>query len=79
MALQFDPVVRSFSAGEINKQLSYEFPFGTNLTPCLPEPNTPSNRQPFLNDRSLFIQDNSNDQVVGKFICLRMYIYILGR
>ena len=48
MALQFDPVVSSFSAGEINKQLPYEFPFGTNLTPCLPEPNTPSNWQPFL-------------------------------
>ena len=52
MALQFDPVVSSFSAGEISQQLSYEFPFGTNLTPCLPEPNTPSNWQPFLYDWS---------------------------
>ena len=52
MALQFDPVVSSFSAGEISQQLSYEFPFGTNLTPYLPEPNTPSNWQPFLYDWS---------------------------
>lgn len=79
MALQCDPVVlSSLSAGEISQQLPYEFPFGTNLTPCPPEPNTSSNWQRFLNNQSLLnIQDNSNDWAVGKFICLRMHIYLL--
>ena len=39
-----------------------------SLTPCLPEPNAPSNQQPFLNDWSLFIQHNLNDRAVGDFI-----------
>ena len=55
MALQFDPVVSSFSAGEISQQLPYEFPFGTNLTRAkyTQQPATISQRPEFIYSRQL--------------------------
>ena len=56
----------------------YKKTFDVYSLPCLPEPNTPSNRQPFLQNWSLCFQDNLNDRAVGNFIWLRMYLYIVG-
>ena len=57
--------------------MKFEFS-NESLTPCLPEPNTPSNWQPFFNNWSLFIQHNLNDRAVGDIICLRSYIFVPG-
>ena len=57
----------------------YKETFDVYSLPCLPESNTPSNRQPFLHNWSLCIQDNLKDRAVGNFICLRTYLYVLGR
>ena len=50
-----------------------------NSLPTRAKINTPNNWQPFLNDQSLFIEDNSNNRAVGNLICLRTYIYVLSR
>ena len=50
------------------------------LTPCLPEPNTPSNRQPFLSHwRFINLFKTTWTTRLLVFSCLRTYIYSLGR